>query len=75
MIKRPMDLSAIRARLDSGGYSTLKEVHEDLMLMWNNCKEYNGAASDLSKVSPRCVMVLLLRECCIGAYGVLVVWA
>ncbi|WVQ77717.1 hypothetical protein IAR50_007407 [Cryptococcus sp. DSM 104548] len=41
VIKHPMDLSTIRAKLDNGMYSNRQEFVEDVRLMINNCMAYN----------------------------------
>eukprot|EP00915_Cephaloidophora_sp_WS-2016_P000505 GHVH01000632.1.p1 GENE.GHVH01000632.1~~GHVH01000632.1.p1 ORF type:complete len:1456 (-),score=262.17 GHVH01000632.1:239-4606(-) len=45
VIRHPMDLQTIRARLDKGdeGYATLKDVHIDFTRIFRNCRTYNQA--------------------------------
>lgn len=45
IIKNPMDLSTVRKKIKSDKYSTVEEVLEDLMLIWENCRTYNQAGS------------------------------
>ncbi|KAI0082226.1 Bromodomain-containing protein [Panus rudis PR-1116 ss-1] len=41
LIKRPMDLSTIRKKLDSGEYPTAREFYDDFKLMIRNCLTFN----------------------------------
>lgn len=41
IIKKPMDLSTIRGKLDDGKYQNSSEWVEDIMLVWKNCTLYN----------------------------------
>ncbi|SPO05112.1 uncharacterized protein DNG_07797 [Cephalotrichum gorgonifer] len=43
VIKKPMDLSTIRRKLDTGGYSIAKQFYADMDLMFNNCFKFNPA--------------------------------
>jgi bromodomain-containing factor 1 len=45
IIKNPMDLSTVRKKIKSDKYSSIEEVLEDLMLIWENCRTYNQAGS------------------------------
>lgn len=40
-IKRPMDLSTIKKKLDGGVYKTPDDFNNDMLLMLNNCFTYN----------------------------------
>lgn len=51
IIKHPMDLSTIRKNLESNHYSGPDEYEADIRLMLDNCKVFNGAASDMAKVA------------------------
>jgi len=42
IVKRPMDMSTIKKKLDSQQYSSAKECIDDFNLMFNNCYMYNG---------------------------------
>ncbi|KAF6201871.1 hypothetical protein GE061_004267 [Apolygus lucorum] len=42
IVKFPMDLSTMRAKIDQFEYSTLQEFRNDFVLMINNCLEYNS---------------------------------
>ncbi|KAK9454917.1 hypothetical protein V1511DRAFT_501328 [Dipodascopsis uninucleata] len=41
IIKRPMDLSTVMKKLKSFQYKSKHDFVEDLMLIWNNCFEFN----------------------------------
>ncbi len=41
IVKTPMDLSTVRAKLLSGEYATLEEFIAQIQLIWDNCKLYN----------------------------------
>ncbi len=51
IVKRPMDLGTIKARLTSNFYTSAKDVLEDVRLVWANALMYNKPGSDI------CVMV------------------
>jgi Bromodomain len=64
IIKRPMDLSSIRKRLNADSYQSLSAFHDDLNLIWSNCLTYNGPepsniyskkAIDLKKLTDRLI--------------------
>lgn len=44
-IKRPMDLSTIKTKLESGQYITLNDYANDMRLMFSNCLRYNTPES------------------------------
>lgn len=41
IVKRPMDFSTIKKKLESGQYKNLEEFHADMMLIKANCDLYN----------------------------------
>jgi bromodomain-containing factor 1 len=41
IVKKPMDLSTMRSKLDGGAYSTAEKFRDDLKLIINNCFLYN----------------------------------
>ena len=49
IIKRPMDLSTIRTKLDEGKYSNPQEYVDDIWLMFNNAWLYNKKTSKVYK--------------------------
>lgn len=42
VIKKPMDLSTVQAKLDNGEYTHAKQFQGDLDLMFNNCFKFNS---------------------------------
>lgn len=49
IIKKPMDLSAIKKKLDDNVYKTREEYCDDLRLMFNNCETFNEDDSPVGK--------------------------
>jgi hypothetical protein len=49
-VKRPMDLSTIKKKIEKGQYSTLEDFNKDVELMLNNCKTYNTPTSEFGMV-------------------------
>ena len=45
-----MDLSTIEMKLIDRDYKLLSEFQEDITLMFNNCRLYNGASSGKSSI-------------------------
>ncbi|PKS10898.1 hypothetical protein jhhlp_002656 [Lomentospora prolificans] len=45
VIKKPMDLSTISAKLNAGEYSHPKQFQQDMDLMFNNCFKFNTAGT------------------------------
>jgi bromodomain-containing factor 1 len=41
IVKKPMDLSTMRAKLDSGAYTSAEKFRDDIKLIINNCFLYN----------------------------------
>lgn len=41
MIKKPMDLSTIKKKLEGGEYATAEKFHDDFKLMIRNCFQFN----------------------------------
>lgn len=48
IIKQPMDLGTLRKNIESNKYSSLSEAVRDMKLIWDNCKLYNGAGSEVN---------------------------
>lgn len=46
VIKHPMDLGTVKAKLEKGQYKHPKEFKHDVSLVWNNCMTYNVEGSD-----------------------------
>jgi hypothetical protein len=45
IIKKPMDLSTVKKKLNQDKYSTLKEFSDDIQLIWDNCITFNQEGS------------------------------
>lgn len=45
IVKHPMDLQTIEAKLNSGIYANRQDFVRDMKLIVSNCLLYNGAAS------------------------------
>lgn len=45
IIKKPIDLNAVRRNLTKNLYESLEEILDDIQLVWNNCKLYNEQGS------------------------------
>ncbi|XP_068082217.1 bromodomain adjacent to zinc finger domain protein 1A [Anabrus simplex] len=50
-VRRPMDLTAVRAKLASRQYKSNNEFLRDIMLMFNNINMYNTADVELSRMA------------------------
>ncbi|TGZ70349.1 hypothetical protein CRM22_003256 [Opisthorchis felineus] len=50
VVKKAMDLSTVKTKLESGQYHSKYEFADDIRLMFNNCYKYNGEDSDVAKV-------------------------
>jgi hypothetical protein len=46
VIKTPMDLGSVKAKLERGDYSSAKEFRHDTNLVWTNCMTYNADGSE-----------------------------
>lgn len=49
IVKKPMDLSTMRAKLDAGQYPTADKFRDDFKLMMANCFAYNSELSPVHK--------------------------
>ena len=47
IIKKPMDLSTCRRNLVKNKYKSYQELFTDMQLIWDNCKTYNIAGSEI----------------------------
>jgi hypothetical protein len=62
IVKRPMDFSTIKKSLQKGGkYETYEDLFADVQLIWDNCKTYNIAGSDIYKLAE--YMEKLAKRC------------
>ena len=53
IVKNPMDLGTVKAKLLKGEYQTLEEFIAQIQLIWDNCKSYNMAGSVIYKICER----------------------
>ena len=51
IVKRPMDLSTIKHKIEEGKYIVTQEVLDDIQLIWDNCKLYNRSDSEIYKMA------------------------
>mmetsp|Transcript_31584 Transcript_31584/g.27978 ORF Transcript_31584/g.27978 Transcript_31584/m.27978 type:complete len:200 (+) Transcript_31584:32-631(+) len=51
IVKKPMDLRSIRDRAKNDKYASLDAFYADVMLIWNNCKAYNIAESEIYRMA------------------------
>ena len=52
IVKRPMDFSTIKDELLKGTkYVIFEDVFNDIQLIWDNCKTYNMAGSEIYKLA------------------------
>ena len=47
VVKNPMDLGTVKAKLINENYNSYQDVIDDLNLIWANCKLYNLQGSDI----------------------------
>ena len=53
IVQRPMDFSTLKNNLMNGMFVTYEEFLADLQLIWDNCKLYNMAGSEIYKMAER----------------------
>jgi len=46
LIKKPMDLGLVKAKLEKDEYPTVHHAANDVRLVWKNCMQYNADGSD-----------------------------
>ncbi|CAM9632347.1 unnamed protein product, partial [Discosporangium mesarthrocarpum] len=46
IIKNPMDLGTVKAKLEAGEYRRPSDAAADIRLIWDNCKLYNQETSE-----------------------------
>ena len=49
VIKKPMDYSTMKAKLENGEYRSAQAMQKDFILILQNCREFNAASSDIVK--------------------------
>uniref|UniRef100_A0A7S3FUQ5 Bromo domain-containing protein n=1 Tax=Strombidium rassoulzadegani TaxID=1082188 RepID=A0A7S3FUQ5_9SPIT len=53
IVKKPMDFDTCKAKLQSGEYPTYEDYFSDLQLIWDNCKLFNRADSEIYKLAEK----------------------
>ncbi|CAD8094714.1 unnamed protein product [Paramecium sonneborni] len=53
IVKKPMDLGTVQRKLNSNTYKTVEECLDDIQLIWDNCKLYNGSQSWITKIAEK----------------------
>lgn len=53
IVKNPMDLGTVKSRLLAGEYATYEDCFAEIQLIWDNCKLYNMAGSDIYRICER----------------------
>ncbi|KDO20494.1 hypothetical protein SPRG_14012 [Saprolegnia parasitica CBS 223.65] len=51
VVKTPMDMGAVRIKLNKGEYKKPEEFAKDMRLIWDNCKLYNQDGSELYAIA------------------------
>jgi hypothetical protein len=51
VVKRPMDLSTVRRKLEDGDYATVHDWEEDVLLTFSNAFCYNGKGSPVGVIA------------------------
>lgn len=51
VIKKPMDFSTIKSKLEANLYDSNEKFVEDVELVFENCQKYNGENNDCSKIA------------------------
>uniref|UniRef100_A0A915CYL1 Bromo domain-containing protein n=1 Tax=Ditylenchus dipsaci TaxID=166011 RepID=A0A915CYL1_9BILA len=51
VVKRPMDLSTIRRKIDSGSICTINEFREHILLMFTNAIMFNSTEHDINQIA------------------------
>lgn len=53
VVKNPMDLGTVKQRVVDHKYASFDECFADIQLIWDNCKLYNLAGSDIYRICER----------------------
>jgi hypothetical protein len=53
VVKNPMDLQTVKQKLASNAYESVDACFADVQLIWDNCKLYNMAGSDIYRICER----------------------
>ncbi|OQS01689.1 hypothetical protein ACHHYP_00342 [Achlya hypogyna] len=51
VVKTPMDMGAVRIKLNKGEYKKPEDFAKDMRLIWDNCKLYNQDGSELYAIA------------------------
>jgi hypothetical protein len=51
IVKRPIDLTSIKDALNKKKYETYDQFFSDIQLIWDNCKSYNIAESEIYRMA------------------------
>ena len=51
IIRHPMDLGTMKRKLSAGKYTNIDDFHRDILLIFDNCIEFNGKDADYGQVS------------------------
>lgn len=54
VIRRPMDLGTVVAGAHRGVYPTAGHCHNDVMLVWQNCYQFNMEGSEIYRAAQHC---------------------
>jgi hypothetical protein len=47
IVKYPMDLTTVKTKLENKEYQNFNEFHQDMMLIFSNCRDFNAKGSDV----------------------------
>ena len=53
IVTKPMDLTTVKQKLESEQYESFEACFNDIQLIWDNCKLYNMAGSEIYKICER----------------------
>jgi hypothetical protein len=53
IVKNPMDLGSVKSKLHANSYNSYEECFAEIQLIWDNCKLYNMAGSDIYRICER----------------------
>ena len=62
IIKNPMDFTKIKQKLKTHTYKNMRQFIEDVELVFDNCRLYNGEASWISEICKK-VQEEFLKQC------------
>ncbi|KAL4441774.1 hypothetical protein ABPG74_008771 [Tetrahymena malaccensis] len=53
VIKKPMDLTTVKNKINTQSYDTIEDFLDDIQLIWDNCKLYNAQGSWIWKLADK----------------------